>query len=59
MNPHSRGIEGFPTIKHGDPSSLEAYEGARNGKCSIMVMRVAPQWPRWHQVPCCWMFPRI
>jgi len=26
----SNGVEGFPTIKHGDPSALEAYEGGRS-----------------------------
>jgi len=24
------GVKGFPTIKHGDPASLEAYEGGRD-----------------------------
>merc|ERR1719391_1858624 len=24
------GVEGFPTIKHGDPSNLEDYEGGRD-----------------------------
>merc|ERR1712072_1430593 len=26
----SNGIRGFPTIKHGDPSNLEDYEGGRD-----------------------------
>jgi hypothetical protein len=26
----SNGVQGFPTIKHGDPSSLEDYEGGRS-----------------------------
>jgi len=26
----SNGVKGFPTIKHGDPASLEAYEGGRD-----------------------------
>jgi len=26
----SNGVQGFPTIKHGDPSDLEAYEGGRD-----------------------------
>lgn len=28
----THGVEGFPTIKWGDPSSLEAYEGGRDFK---------------------------
>jgi len=27
----THGVEGFPTIKYGDPNNLEAYEGERNG----------------------------
>jgi hypothetical protein len=26
----SNGVQGFPTIKHGDPASLEKYEGGRD-----------------------------
>jgi hypothetical protein len=26
----SNGVQGFPTIKHGDPSALEDYEGGRS-----------------------------
>jgi len=26
----SNGVQGFPTIKHGDPANLEAYEGGRD-----------------------------
>jgi len=26
----SNGVQGFPTIKYGDPASLEAYEGGRD-----------------------------
>jgi len=26
----SNGVQGFPTIKHGDPSNLEDYEGGRS-----------------------------
>jgi len=26
----SNGVQGFPTIKHGDPTNLEAYEGGRD-----------------------------
>jgi len=26
----AQGVKGFPTLKHGDPSSLEAYEGGRD-----------------------------
>jgi len=26
----SNGVQGFPTIKHGDPNSLEDYEGGRS-----------------------------
>jgi len=26
----SNGVQGFPTIKHGEPASLEAYKGARD-----------------------------
>jgi hypothetical protein len=28
----SNGVQGFPTIKHGDPANLEAYEGGRDAK---------------------------
>lgn len=28
----SNGVKGFPTIKHGDPSSLEDYKGGRDFK---------------------------
>jgi len=26
----TKGVEGYPTIKHGDPNNLEAYEGGRD-----------------------------
>jgi hypothetical protein len=26
----SNGVQGFPTIKHGDPANLDAYEGGRD-----------------------------
>merc|ERR1719426_568098 len=28
----SNGVRGFPTIKYGDPSDLQAYEGGRDEK---------------------------
>jgi len=27
---HANGVKGFPTIKHGDPSALEDYQGGRD-----------------------------
>jgi len=27
----AQGVQGYPTIKHGDPSALEDYEGGRDG----------------------------
>merc|ERR1712178_339011 len=32
MGCETHGVEGFPTIKWGDPSGLEAYEGGRDFK---------------------------
>jgi len=41
----THGIEGFPTIKYGDPSDLKAYEGGRdfNSLKSFAAENLGPQ----------------